>query len=77
MDAINDIFRMLLTDAKLVALGVSVFFIAWGGFLYATSAGSPHQMEKAKTTILYAIVGLCIVFLATTIGTAIKNALPG
>ena len=38
--------------------------IIWGGIRYATSAGNSSSVTTAKNTILYAIVGLVIAFLA-------------
>ena len=38
--------------------------IIWGGLRYATSAGDPAKVTAAKNTIMYAIIGLIIAFLA-------------
>lgn len=46
---------------------ISVLMIIIGGILYAVSAGDSGQVTKAKNTILYAVVGLVIAFLAYAI----------
>ncbi len=42
----------------------SVIMIIYGGFRYITSGGSSERIGAAKTTLIYAIVGLIIVGLA-------------
>ncbi len=37
---------------------LGIIFLVYGGLLYVTSAGDDSQMEKARTTITYAIIGL-------------------
>ena len=66
-----------VTDAGMVAnifnwffgsAGVVAFiFIFMGGFSYMTSAGDSAKLQKAKQTILYAVIGLAIVILALAI----------
>lgn len=50
-----------------VAGVVSAIFIVYGGISYITSAGDPSKVEKAKKTILYALIGLVVVALVTII----------
>ena len=46
---------------------LSVLMIIFGGFRYVVSGGDSSGVECAKYTILYAIVGLVIAFLARPI----------
>ena len=46
---------------------VTVAVIILGGVMYATSAGDATKVQKAKSTILYGIVGLIIALLAFAI----------
>lgn len=46
---------------------IAVLFLIIGGFRYVISSGSPDQVEAAKKTILYAILGLIIIFIAFVI----------
>lgn len=43
---------------------VSVIVIIYGGFLYVTSTGDAKRVESAKSTILYAVVGIVVAILA-------------
>jgi hypothetical protein len=46
---------------------ISVIMIIVGGIMYSTSAGDSGTVTKAKNTVLFAVVGLVIAFLAFAI----------
>lgn len=46
---------------------VSVFAIVFGGFRYITSQGEPEKLQTAKKTLTYAIGGLVVAILASSI----------
>lgn len=52
---------------------VAAIFIVVGAWGYITSNGDPGKLQKAKTTILYAIIGLVIVALAEVITAFVSN----
>ena len=52
-------------------LAVIAFVIS--GILYLTAAGDEEQIEKAKTTMMYASIGLVVAFL----GLIVVNAISG
>lgn len=63
----TDLGRILfdVINALLLFAGaVAVLFLIIGGFRYVVSTGNPDQVEAAKKTILYAILGLIIIFIA-------------
>lgn len=60
---IADIVNVLL----FVIGAIAVIMIIIGGLLYATSAGDAGNITKAKNTIMYAVVGLVVAFLAYAI----------
>ncbi len=62
-DLINRILGYVLVIAGLVA----VIYLILGGFKYLTSGGNPKAVEEAKSTLIYAIVGLIIVAAAFAI----------
>ncbi len=55
-----DLINTLLVYGAIIA----VLFIIFGGFRYIVSLGNPEGVEKARNTVLYAILGLIIMFLA-------------
>lgn len=52
-----------------VATFIAALFIVGGGIAYTMSSGNPDRMEKAKKTIIYAVVGLIIAIAAFSIAT--------
>lgn len=57
-----------LVNSLLYVLGaVCVIVIIIAGIFYATSSGNSAQVEKAKNTILYSVVGLIVALLAYAI----------
>ena len=48
-------------------------FIVIGAWSYITSAGDPNRLTKAKSTILYAIIGLIIVALTEILTAFVSN----
>jgi len=55
---------------------IAVIMIIYGGIQYITSAGNSAGVAKAKTTILYSIVGLLVVILAAAIVNVVIGAIP-
>lgn len=69
-DVVVSILNYVLTFVGLIA----VVMLIYGGFLYLTSAGADEATKKAKTTILYAIIGIVVIALSFVIvNTVIKQ----
>lgn len=63
LDLTGFIWRIALNivDIGLSVVGIiAVFFILYGGFQFLTGGNNPSQVEKARKTILNAVVGLVI-----------------
>lgn len=59
----NFIWRIALNViqmALVIVAYIAIFFILWGGFLFMTGGGNAAQVEKARKSILNAVVGLVI-----------------
>ena len=60
----GDILRGILTNAVslliIAAIVISLFFIILSGIRWTTSGGDEKQVEAAKGTLKYAIIGLII-----------------
>ena len=52
---------------------VATFFILFGGFLYMTGGALPAQLEKARKTILNAVIGLVIALAAIALTNLVFN----
>jgi len=65
------IIEMLL---RIAAIG-AVFMVIYGGVSYTTSMGNPEETNKARSTIIYSLVGLLITISAALIVTFIANSI--
>ena len=64
---IGDIVKTIVNTLLYVLGAVCVIVIIIGGVFYVTSMGNASSVEKAKNTILYAVVGLVVALLAYAI----------
>lgn len=64
---VGDIAKIVTNLLLGIAGSVAVIFIIVGGIMYATSAGNDQQVQKAKSTITNAVIGLVIAILAFAI----------
>lgn len=53
----------------------AVIVIIYSGILYIISAGNSNTVQKAKTTLTYAVVGLIVAILSYAIVSFVVNAL--
>jgi len=63
----GSIFTTVVNVLLFVIGALSVVMLIWGGIRYTTSAGNATSVTAAKNTIMYAIIGLVIAFLAYAI----------
>jgi hypothetical protein len=67
-------FLVSIIDVLLIfALPVIVFFIIYSGYLFVTAAGDTSQIEKARTSLTWSIIGGVIVLGAQLIVTVIQG----
>jgi hypothetical protein len=69
----NDLVTNAIQWVIGIAGAVALIFVVYGGISYTTSAGDPSKLQKAKQTILYALIGLAIVALAEFITAFVSN----
>ncbi len=63
----GSIFTLVVNILLFVIGAISVLMLIWGGIRYTTSAGNSASVTAAKNTIMYAIIGLIVAFLAFAI----------
>ena len=67
-----------ITNILLFLIGaIAVIMIVIGGLRYVLSGGDAKQVEAAKNTILYAIVGIIVAILAYAVVNFITSAFTG
>ena len=72
-----DSFCALLTNIGsqigVLIAGLGTIMVMVSGIMFLFSAGSPERMGKAKTALIYAIIGIAIGVGASTIVSVVKN----
>jgi len=54
---------------------IALIFFVWGGFLWLTSQGNPDKIKQGTKTLVWATIGLVVVFSAYTITNAVLKAI--
>lgn len=60
-ESINAFLQILGGALLMLSGGLAVIVIAVGGFMYMTSRGNQQQMEYAKNTLVYGVLGMLVV----------------
>ena len=67
-------FLLALVDLVfLIGVPIIVLFIIYAGFLFVTAGGNESQIEKAKTSGMWCLIGGLILLGAKAIALAIQN----
>jgi hypothetical protein len=74
---INGLITDIINIFSAVVGVISVIMIIVGGFQYITSGGDSGKVGTAKTTIIYAIVGLIVVAFAQFLVQFVLNKVTG
>ena len=74
---IIDIIGSVTSLLAMIGSGVAVIMIIWAGIQYMTAGGSEERARTAKKTIMWAIIGVAILWSANFIIDAIKYLLQG
>jgi hypothetical protein len=72
-DTIEGFLNNIVDVLVIFALPIIVFFIMYAGFLFVTARGSEEQIKKARTALLWAVVGGVIVMGAKIISEVIQG----
>ncbi len=73
--SLGEVLASIINALLLFAGAVAVLFLIIGGFRYVVSTGNPEQVDAARKTILYAILGLIIIFIAFVLTRLIQQYL--
>lgn len=71
------IFTTIINTLLFIIGALSVVMLIYGGIRYTISSGDAARVTAAKNTIMYAIVGLIVAFLAFAIVNWVLGALVG
>jgi len=71
----SGIFKTITNTALFIIGALSVIMLIYGGIRYTVSMGDAKNVEAAKNTIMYAIVGIVVALLAYAIVNFVLGAL--
>ena len=72
-NSITALVVKLVTLAAQLGGVVCVFFIIYSGFLFVKAQGKPEEIETAKRTLLWSLVGAAVLLGASVIANVIKS----
>lgn len=61
---VGNVISQAITLILIIAVVLALAFLIWGGVKWITSGGDKGKVESARNTIIAAIIGLVIAFLA-------------
>lgn len=64
---VNVILQLIAGSLIYLAGPLAILIIAFGGVQYITAHGDQNQLEGAKKTITWAIIGLCVIIVSYAI----------
>jgi len=62
----------IVSPLFLVLVAISIIFIIFAAYTFVTSGGDPGKTETARTTLIYAIIGIVVAFLALGLYNVLK-----
>jgi amino acid transporter len=69
----TEVMKNIAETAAKIGLPIVGIFMIYAGFLFVSARGSEEQIEKAKRTFFWAVIGGALVIGAFAIATAIEN----
>ncbi len=60
----NTILQAFITLLFVVGLLLALAYLVWGGINWTTSGGDKQKVQSARNKMIYAIIGLIVLFLA-------------
>jgi hypothetical protein len=59
---VSSVIGIVIKAALGVIGSITLFMLVWGGFQWLTSAGNDEKVHQGTQTMLWAIIGLAVVF---------------
>jgi len=72
---VTDLIEAIIQFLKSLALAISVILVIYSGYLYITSAGNQKNIETAQKVLIWALVGIGVVLIASAITKIIEDIL--
>ncbi|OGZ04100.1 MAG: hypothetical protein A2648_02985 [Candidatus Lloydbacteria bacterium RIFCSPHIGHO2_01_FULL_41_20] len=75
VNSLGELAIKILDAVVEVGAYVAVIFIIYSGFLFVKAQGNPTEIETAKKTFFYTIIGVMILLGASAIAKAVGNTI--
>jgi len=69
---LDDAVGKIVNPLFLILVAISTVFIIYAAYTFVTSGGDPGKTETARTTLIYAIIGIIVAFLALALYNILK-----
>jgi len=69
---LDDAVGKIVNPLFLVLVAISTVFIIYAAYTFVTSGGDPGKTETARATLIYAIIGIIVAFLALALYNILK-----
>lgn len=73
VNTVQELLLKVVSAMTLIASPVIVIMFIYSGFLFVQSANNEETKKKAKSTLLYTIIGAAIIIGAKAIALAVQN----
>jgi len=75
ISSFGDLIAAILDIVVKIGMPIAVLFIIYSGFLFVTAQGSEEKLKKAKTSLLYTVLGTAILLGASVLANAIGSTI--
>jgi hypothetical protein len=74
-ECVQSVLGSVIKTAMGIVGSIALLMAVWGGFLWLTSMGNETKVEQGKKTLIWAILGLVLIFGAYALTTYIFSAI--
>lgn len=71
------LLEKILSALVLIGIPVLVIFIVYAGFLFISAQGDPEKINKARSTLFWAVIGGAVLIGARVIATIVDKTVTG
>ncbi len=71
------LLQKVLYFVGVIVMIISLIMLLWSAILYLTAGGSEDRVNRARSYLIYAIVGIVVAILAYSVQPFIQNVLQG
>lgn len=73
--SVSQLIIYIITIMLMIAGGIAVIYLIYGGILYITAGGDAEKAQAGKTAMINAIIGVAIIILSYIIVAWVQNLL--